>query len=378
MSTQRALQISDLIELPQRYPGTNEAGREKAAMIIIMKHGATEEQLNAVVSRVEQLGCSTHLSRGEEVTIIGIIGDRRALDRHQLERMDGVERTVLILRPFKLASRAFHPEDSVVRVNGVAIGGREMVVMAGPCAVESREQLIETAVAAKKAGARVLRGGAFKPRTSPYSFQGLGEEGLRLLAEARDATGLPVVTEVMDPQLVPLVARYADILQIGARNMQNYALLHAVGEAQWPVLLKRGMMSTIEEWLMAAEYVLSHGNERVILCERGIRTFEHYTRSTLDISAVPVVKQLSHLPIIVDPSHGIGKWEMVGPIARAAVAAGADGLMIEVHPHPEQALSDGAQSLKPERFASLMGELRKVAEAVGRTVVTPQAALLSS
>ena len=378
MSTQRALQISELIELPQRYPGTNEAGREKAAMIIIMKHGATEEQLNAVVSRVEQLGCKTHLSQGEEVTIIGIIGDRRALDRHQLERMDGVERTVLILRPFKLASRAFHPEDSVVRVNGVAIGGREMVVMAGPCAVESREQLIETAVAAKKAGARVLRGGAFKPRTSPYSFQGLGEEGLRLLAEARDATGLPVVTEVMDPQLVPLVARYADILQIGARNMQNYALLHAVGEAQWPVLLKRGMMSTIEEWLMAAEYILSHGNERVILCERGIRTFEHYTRSTLDISAVPVVKQLSHLPIIVDPSHGIGKWEMVGPIARAAVAAGADGLMIEVHPHPEQALSDGAQSLKPERFASLMGELRKVADAVGRTVMTPQEVVSAS
>jgi 3-deoxy-7-phosphoheptulonate synthase len=372
MSTLTALQISDQIELPQAHSSIIETDGEKAAMIIIMKHGATEEQLNAVTDRVEELGCKVHLSRGEEVTVIGIIGDRRALDRQQIERMDGVERTVLILRPFKLASRAFHPQDTLVKVNGVTIGGSELVVMAGPCAVESRDQVMETALAAKEAGARVLRGGAFKPRTSPYSFQGLGEEGLRLLAEARDATGLPVVTEVMDPQLVPLVARYADILQIGARNMQNYALLHAVGEAQWPVLLKRGMMSTIEEWLMSAEYILSHGNERVILCERGIRTFEHYTRSTLDISAVPVVKQLSHLPIIVDPSHGIGKWEMVGPIARAAVAAGADGLIIEVHPHPETALSDGAQSLKPERFASLMGELRKVAEAVGRTVRLPR------
>jgi len=256
----------------------------------------------------------------------------------------------------------------VVKVNGVSIGGKQLVVMAGPCAVESREQLLEAAQAVKETGAHVLRGGAFKPRTSPYSFQGLGEEGLRLLAEARDETGLPIVTEVIDPQMLPMVTTYADILQVGARNMHNYALLHAVGESQRPVLLKRGMMSTIEELLMAAEYVLSHGNERVILCERGIRTFEKYTRNTLDISAVPLLKQLSHLPVFVDPSHGTGKWELVEPVSRAAVAAGADGLIIEVHPHPEEALSDGAQSLKPDRFATLMENLRPVAEAVGRTL----------
>jgi 3-deoxy-7-phosphoheptulonate synthase len=337
-------------------------------MIIIMKHGASDEQLDAVVARVKEMGCDVHLSHGEEVTIVGVIGDRRNVDRQQLERMGGVDRTVLILRPFKLATRDFHPADTVVTVNGVAIGGKEVVVMAGPCAVESQEQMIETAIAAKKAGARVLRGGAFKPRTSPYSFQGLGEEGLRILAEAREATGLPIVTEVMDPQLVPLVIRYADILQIGARNMQNYALLHAVGKAKWPVLLKRGMMSTIEELLMAAEYILSHGNERVILCERGIRTFEPYTRNTLDISAVPLIKELSHLPIIVDPSHSTGKWEYVGSVSRAAIAAGADGLLIEVHPDPEQALSDGAQSLKPERLMTLMAELREITRAVGRTM----------
>jgi len=337
-------------------------------MIIIMKHGATDEQLDAVVARVRELGCDVHLSHGEEVTIVGVIGDRRALDRQQIERMAGVERTVLILRPFKLATRTFHPQNTVVKVNGVAVGGRQVVVMAGPCAVESREQMLETARAAKKAGATVLRGGAFKPRTSPYSFQGLGEEGLRLLAEARADTGLPVVTEVMEPRLVPLVAQYADILQIGARNMQNYALLRAVGVAGWPVLLKRGMMSTIEELLMAAEYILSQGNPNVILCERGIRTFETYTRNTVDISAVPVLKELSHLPVVVDPSHGTGKWEYVGAVAKAAVAAGADGLLIEVHPHPEEALSDGAQSLRPDRFAALIGEIRLVAQAVGRTL----------
>ncbi|MDY7040651.1 MAG: 3-deoxy-7-phosphoheptulonate synthase, partial [Chloroflexota bacterium] len=267
-----------------------------------------------------------------------------------------------------LSSREFHPQDTSFEVNDLKIGGRQLVVMAGPCAIENRDQLLETAHAVKEGGAHMLRGGAFKPRTSPYSFQGLGAEGLRLLAEAREATGLPVVTEVMDPQMVPLVTIYADILQVGARNMQNYALLHAIGEAQRPVLLKRGMMSTIEELLMAAEYILSHGNERVILCERGIRTFEPYTRNTLDISAVPLIKQLSHLPVIVDPSHGTGKWELVEPVSRAAVAAGADGLMIEVHPHPEDALSDGAQSLKPTRFAALMHSLRPVAEAVRRTL----------
>jgi 3-deoxy-7-phosphoheptulonate synthase len=337
-------------------------------MIVVMKRSATNAQIASVTARVEQLGYQAHLSEGEERTIIGVIGNGRPLDRAYFERIDGVERTVPILRPFKLASRDFHPQDTVVTVDEVSIGGRQLVVIAGPCAVESRDQLLETARAVKQAGARVLRGGAFKPRTSPYSFQGLGEEGLRLLAEAREATGLPVVTEVMDPQMVPLVSTYADMLQIGARNMQNYALLHAVGEAQRPVLLKRGMMSTVEELLMAAEYVLSHGNDRVILCERGIRTFEPYTRNTLDISAVPLLKQLSHLPVIVDPSHATGKWELVEPVSRAAVAAGADGLIVEVHPRPEEALSDGTQSLKPARFAALMRDLRNVAEAIGRTL----------
>jgi 3-deoxy-7-phosphoheptulonate synthase len=337
-------------------------------MIVVMKQGATRSQIANVAARIEQLGCGVHLSEGKERTIIGVIGNGRSLDREQFERMDGVERTVPILRPFKLASRDFQPQDSVVTINGVSIGGKQLIVMAGPCAVESRDQLLETAHAVKEAGAHVLRGGAFKPRTSPYSFQGLGEEGLRLLAEAREETGLPVVTEVMDPQMVPLVTTYADILQVGARNMQNYTLLHAVGKAQRPVLLKRGMMSTVEELLMAAEYILSHGNDRLILCERGIRTFEQYTRNTLDISAVPLIKQLSHLPVVVDPSHGTGKWELVEPVSRAAVAAGADGLIIEVHPHPEEALSDGAQSLKPARFAALMESLRLVAEAVGRVL----------
>jgi len=337
-------------------------------MIVVMKKGTTRAHIANVTARIEQLGCRVHISEGEECTIIGIIGNGRPLDREQIERMDGVERTVPILRPFKLASRDFHPQDTVVTINGVTIGGSQLVVMAGPCAVESHDQLLETARAVKEAGAQVLRGGAFKPRTSPYSFQGLGEKGLRLLAEAREETGLPVITEVMEPQMVPLVTTYADVLQIGARNMQNYALLHAVGEAQRPVLLKRGMMCTIEELLMAAEYILSHGNDRVVLCERGIRTFESYTRNTLDISAVPLLKQLSHLPVIVDPSHATGKWELVGPVSRAAVAVGADGLIIEVHPHPEEALSDGAQSLKPARFAALMRSLRPVAEAVGRTL----------
>jgi 3-deoxy-7-phosphoheptulonate synthase len=337
-------------------------------MIVIMKQDATGAQITNVTARVEQLGCQVHISEGKERTIIGIIGNGRPLDREQFERMDGVERTVPILRPFKLAGREFHPQDTIVTVNGVQIGGRQLVVMAGPCAVESREQLLETAHVVKEAGAHVLRGGAFKPRTSPYSFQGLGDEGLRILAEAREETGLTVVTEVIEPQMVSLVATYADILQIGARNMHNYALLHAVGESQRPVLLKRGMMSTIEELLMAAEYILSHGNNRVILCERGIRTFERYTRFTLDISAVPLLKQLSHLPVVVDPSHGTGKWELVEPVSRAAVAAGADGLIVEVHPHPEDALSDGAQSLRPTRFAALMRSLRPVVEAVGRTL----------
>jgi 3-deoxy-7-phosphoheptulonate synthase len=335
-------------------------------MIVIMKQGATHTQVVNVTARIEQEGCQTHISEGEERTIIGIIGNGRPLDREQLSRLDGVEQVVSVLRPFKLASRDFHPNDSIVPINGVSVGGKTVVVMAGPCAVESREQILESAQAVSKAGAKMLRGGAFKPRTSPYSFQGLGEKGLRYLAQAREETGLPVVTEVMAPEQVPLVTTYADILQIGARNMQNYALLHAVGEAQRPVLLKRGMMSTIEELLMSAEYILSHGNDRVILCERGIRTFEKYTRNTLDINAVPVLKELTHLPVVVDPSHGTGKWELVAPVAKAAVAAGADGLIIEVHPHPSRAMSDGAQSLKPAAFDKLMVELRPIAKAVGR------------
>jgi len=337
-------------------------------MIIIMAHGARAAQISNVSARVEQMGCQVHLSEGQERTIIGFIGNGRPIDREQIERMSGVERTVPVLRPFKLASREFHPQDTVFPINGVSIGGNQVVVMAGPCTVEGAEQLMETAQAVKAAGAHALRGGAFKPRTSPYSFQGMGEQGLQLLAEAREITGLPVVTEVMSPDQVPLVSTYADILQIGARSMQNYALLHAVGESQRPVLLKRGMMSTIEELLMSAEYILSHGNSRVILCERGIRTFETYTRNTLDISAVPLLKQLSHLPVLVDPSHGTGHWELVGPVSRAAIAAGADGLIIEVHPKPDEAWSDGAQSLKPSRFAELMESLRLVAAAVGRTL----------
>lgn len=335
-------------------------------MIVVMKQGANKNQVVNVTARIEQWGCQAHISEGNERTIIGIIGNGRPLDREQIERMDGVERTVPVLRPFKLASRDFHPQDTVVPINGVSVGGRKLVVMAGPCAVEGQEQLLETAQAVRSAGAQMLRGGAFKPRTSPYSFQGLGEEGLRFLAAAREQTGLPVVTEVMSPEQVPLVATYADILQIGARNMQNYALLHAVGEAQRPVLLKRGMMSTVEELLMSAEYVLSHGNDRIILCERGIRTFEKYTRNTLDINAVPLLKQLSHLPVVVDPSHGTGKWELVAAVSKAAVAAGADGLIIEVHLNPSAAVSDGAQSLKPEVFGRLMVELKAVAQAVGR------------
>ncbi len=337
-------------------------------MIIVMKPGASARDIATVVTRVENMGYKVHLSAGEARTIIGVVGDKPIVDREMFDMMEGVEKTVRILQPFKIAGRDFHPADTVIKLNGVHIGGPGLVLMAGPCAVESREQLLETAWAVKEAGAHILRGGAFKPRSSPYSFQGMGEAGLQILAEAREQTGMPIVTEVMAPESVPLVAEYADILQIGARNMQNYALLHAVGEANRPVFLKRGMMSTIEEWLMSAEYILSHGNYQVMLCERGIRTFERYTRNTLDINAIPVVKQLSHLPIIGDPSHGTGKWDLVAPTAKACIAAGADGLMIEVHPHPADALSDGAQSLKPDRFAQLVQELKLVAQAVGRSL----------
>jgi 3-deoxy-7-phosphoheptulonate synthase len=335
-------------------------------MVIVMQHGASAKQIAAIVSRVEGLGYRAHLVQGEERTIIGVIGDDRPIERAQFETLDGVEKTIPILKPFKMASRDMHAQDTIVSLDGIKIGGPQIVIMAGPCSVETREQIIETALAVKEAGAHSLRGGAFKPRSSPYSFQGLGEEGLEMLAEARQVTGLPVVTEVMSPEQVPLVMRYADMLQIGARNMQNYALLQAVGRANHPVLLKRGMMSTIEELLMSAEYILANGNSRVVLCERGIRTFEKYTRNTTDINAIPVIKEVSHLPVILDPSHGTGKWEYVTAVARAGIAAGADGLIVEVHPHPEEAWSDGAQSLKPEKFADLVVQARKIAADVGR------------
>ena len=343
-------------------------------MIIVMKHNATAQEINGVVEHIESLGFRAHLSAGEERTIIGVIGDERPVEPEHFELFAGVERAVRILHPFKLASRDFHPEDSVVRINGsssvdaISVGGNQVILMAGPCSVESREQLMATTAAVKAAGAHILRGGAWKPRTSPYAFQGLGLKGLELLREARDAFHLPSVTEVMSPQDVTLVAQYVDILQIGSRNMQNYALLSAVGQVQKPVLLKRGLMSTVEELLMAAEYILSQGNPRVMLCERGIRTFEPSTRNTFDINAIPVLKSLTHLPVIADPSHGTGKWELVTPVARAAVAAGADGLIVEVHPDPAHALSDGSQSLKPDNFSRLVQDVRRVAEAIGRTV----------
>lgn len=337
-------------------------------MIIVMKHNATPAQISDVVSQVETFGYKVHLSQGTERTIIGIVGDDRPLENHSFELLSGVEKVVRILQPFKLASRDFHPENTVIEVRGVPIGGNPLTLIAGPCSVESRSQLLETAHAVKEAGANVLRGGAFKPRSSPYSFQGMGEDALELLAEAREETGLPIITEVMSPEAVPLVSKYTDILQIGARNVQNYALLHAVGRTRTPVFLKRGLMSTVQEWLMSAEYVLSGGNRQVMLCERGIRTFETATRFTLDINAIPLLKQWTHLPVFGDPSHGTGKWDLVAAAGKACIAAGADGLMIEVHPRPEQALSDGAQSLKPEKFAQLVADLRTLAPAVGRTV----------
>jgi len=335
-------------------------------MMIIMNIEATQEQIDAVVVRIEANGFKAHLSRGEERTIIGVVGNEPIKTREQFIYMPGIDRIVPISRPYKIASREFIPENTVFRLAGIQIGGDQVVLIAGPCAVESRSQLLETALAVKEAGAQALRGGAYKPRSSPYAFQGLGEEALEILAEARQLTGLPVVTEVMAPEMVPLVAKYADVLQIGARNMQNFSLLHAAGESQQPVLLKRGNSATIEELLMAAEYILSHGNRRVILCERGIRTFETSTRNTTDINAVPVLKSLTHLPVILDPSHSTGRWEYVIPVARAAIAAGADGLIVEVHPNPAEALSDGGQSLKPERFATLVTQVRAIARDVGR------------
>ena len=335
-------------------------------MVIVMQAGATDKQVEAAVNHVKALGYRASTIRGEETTIIGVIGDDRPIDPAQFELLDGVEKTVPILKPFKLASRTMHPPDTLVPLNGMKVGGPQLAIIAGPCAVESRDQLLETARAVKAAGATALRGGAFKPRSSPYSFQGMGEAGLELLAEARALTGLPIVTEAMAPEQVPLVGKYADVIQIGARNMQNFSLLTAVGEFGKTVLLKRGMMSTMEEWLMSAEYILATGNRNVILCERGIRTFEKYTRNTTDINAIPVLKQMTHLPVILDPSHSTGKWEYVAAVARAGVAAGADGLIVEVHPRPEEAVSDGMQSLKPEKFAQMVLQCRQIAAVMGR------------
>jgi 3-deoxy-7-phosphoheptulonate synthase len=333
-----------------------------------MKSDASMSDVSTVIRTLESMGYHPHPTRGADRTIIGIADARQGADFSPIEGAPGVEQVIPITKAYKMVSREFKPQNTVVNVGGVAVGGDRFVVMAGPCAVENRDQVLTAARAVRKGGACILRGGAFKPRTSPYSFQGLGEEGLKILLAAKRETGLPVVTEVISPELVPLVCEYADILQIGARNMQNYALLEAVGRTRKPVLLKRGMMSTVEELLMAAEYVLSNGNQQVILCERGIRTFEKSTRNTLDISAVPVIKRNSHLPIIVDPSHASGHTEFVVPLALAAVAAGADGIIVEVHPCPETAWCDGVQSLTIEMFEDMMGRIRAIAGAMGRTL----------
>ncbi len=339
-------------------------------MIVVMKAGSQDKEIDVVMDRLHSLGLQGHLSKGVERTVIGVVGVTSAMPdlRERLELVPGVAEVVPISKPFKLSSREFEPENTVIDVGGVKIGGNELVVMAGPCAAETREQVMSTARAVKAAGARILRGGAFKPSTSPYSFRGLGEEGLKLLAEAGEETGLPLITEVLTPQDVELVVKYADILQVGARNMQNFILLDEVGQAKKPVMLKRGLSATIQEWLLAAEYILAQGNRQLILCERGIRTFETYTRNTMDVSAIPIVHKETHLPIIADPSHGTGKWDLVMPLALASVAAGADGLMIEVHPTPDTALKDGAQSLTFEHFGELMKRVGPVAKAVGRTM----------
>lgn len=337
-------------------------------MIIVMESRATEHDVDHVVARIKELGLSAHLSKGVERTIIGVIGDERLIKKEQLSLLPCVENVIPILKPYKLASREFRDHDTIVDVAGVKIGGKSIVAIAGPCSVESEEQLMFTAKMVKQAGATLLRGGAYKPRTSPYAFQGLGEDGLKLLALAREETGLGIVTEVMESAEVELVAEYADLLQVGARNMQNTKLLRALSKIRKPVLLKRNFSATLNELLMSAEYILAGGNENVILCERGIRTFVEYTRNTLDLNVVPAAKLLSHLPMIVDPSHGTGRIDLILPMSRASIAAGADGLIIEVHPKPAEAFSDGDQSLTPEVFAQVMKEVRAVAAAIGRDV----------
>jgi 3-deoxy-7-phosphoheptulonate synthase len=336
-------------------------------MVVVMDERATEAQIELVVSRLVEMGMDVHRSTGVTRTVLGVVGQKRP-DAGLIEMLDGVHEVVRISEPYKLASRTFKPEGTIVNVGDVRIGGDEVIVMAGPCSAENEKQVRATATAVRKAGAKIFRGGAFKPRSSPYSFQGLGEEGLRLMRDACNAEGMGLVTEVMDLSQIELIERYADVFQVGARNMQNFTLLRELGHARKPVMLKRGIAATIEEWLLSAEYILSGGNTDVILCERGIRTFETATRNTFDISAIPVVKKLSHLPVVADPSHGAGRRDMVVPMARAAVAAGADGLIIEVHVDPDHALSDGAQSMFPAQFDRLMAELRIIAPAIGRSI----------
>jgi 3-deoxy-7-phosphoheptulonate synthase len=337
-------------------------------MLVVMQQGASEQQIQTVIDRLVEMGFDVHRSTGVIHTVLGGVGGKDEFDLGIFEVMEGVKEAHRIVSPYKLASRNFRPGGTVVKIGGVEIGGERVVVMAGPCSVESREQIERSAEVVASAGAQVIRGGAFKPRSSPYSFQGMGEEGLQIMRAAADRHGLLVVSEVMDSAQIPLVAQYSDILQVGARNMQNFNLLRELGKQRKPVLLKRGIAATIEELLLSAEYIMAGGNYEVILCERGIRTFETYTRNTMDISAIPVVKKLSHLPIIGDPSHGTGRRDKVVPMARAAVAAGADGLLVEVHPDPDHALSDGAQSLRPEQFVELMRQLRIIAPAVGRSI----------
>ena len=338
-------------------------------MIIVFKRNATKQEIDHVIAKVEKIGLKTMVSKGKERTIVGIIGEEDIARVQPFEVFPGVEKVMPVLSPYRLVSRESKEEGSVIDItDNVRIGGKEIVVIAGPCSIESEKQIFEVASKIKKYGAKILRGGAFKPRTSPYSFQGLGEKGLKILKEVSLKLDVPTVSEVMDPRDVELVARYVDILQIGARNMQNFNLLKEVGQTRKPVILKRGLSATIKEWLMSAEYILSGGNFNVVLCERGIRTFEDFTRNTLDLSAVPIVKGLSHLPVVVDPSHATGKWGLVSPLSKAAIVSGADGLLIEVHPNPEEALSDGPQQLKPDRFLSLMQQLKSLAEYVNRTI----------
>ena len=339
-------------------------------MMIIMKTNATPQQVEHVVEHVKAAGLSVHLSQGVEQTIIGAIGETHSIPVDRFEGLDGVEMVKRITQPFKLCSRQFHPENSIFPLDGFTVGGDEIVVIAGPCSVESRSQIIETAHAVKEAGAHALRGGIFKPRTSPYSFQGLGEEGLEYLVEARQQTGLPIVAEIMSQNQLDLMVKHVDVLQVGARNMQNFNLLRSLGETQAAVLLKRGLSATIEEWLMSAEYILAGGNKQVMLCERGIRTYETTTRNTTDINAIPVLKNLTHLPVILDPSHSTGHADYVSAVARAAIAAGADGLIVEVHPDPAHAVSDGKQSLKPEKFAEMVRQVGQIAQILGRNLAS--------